>query len=66
MRHLCLGFKTQIIKEKNKHGQENVALLEMSLLKNYAKLQVCLPKIGRVYTKKVATEKHRFAANKEA
>ena len=27
---------------------------------------VCHPKIGRVYTKKLATEKHRFATNKEA
>ena len=27
---------------------------------------VCHPNIGRVYTKKVATENHRFAANKEA
>ena len=27
---------------------------------------VCHPKIGPVYTKKPLTEKHRFAANKEA
>ena len=27
---------------------------------------VCHPKIMPVYTKKVATEKHGFAANKEA
>ena len=27
---------------------------------------VCHPKIWEVYSKKVATEKHRFAASKEA
>ena len=46
--------------------KKNATLLETSLLKNYGKVLVCHPKIGRVYTKKVATEKHRFAANKEA
>ena len=43
--------------------KRNVTLLETSLLKNYG---VCHPKIWEVYSKKVATEKHRFVANKEA
>ena len=43
--------------------KRNVTLLETSLLKNHG---VCHPKIWEVYSKKVATEKHRFVANKEA
>ena len=45
--------------------KKNATLLETLLLKNYGKFLVCHPKIGWVYTKKVATEKHRFAANKK-
>lgn len=40
--------------------KKNGKLLEASLLKK------CEKNIGGVYTKQVATGKHRFAANKEA
>ena len=46
--------------------KKNATPLETSLLKNCGKFLVCHPKIGVIYTKKVATEKHRFAASKEA
>ena len=46
--------------------KKNATLLETLLLKNYGKCLVCHPEIEGVYTKKVANEKHRFAARKEA
>ena len=45
--------------------KKNATLLETLLLKNYGKCLVCHPEIEGVYTKKVANEKHRFAARKE-
>ena len=46
--------------------ERNGTLLETSLLKNYGKLYSLLPKNWGSLYKKVATEKHRFAASKEA
>ena len=52
--------------------KKNVTLLGISLLENLywrtimKNLLFCHPKIKGDCTKKVATEKHRFAANKEA
>ena len=45
--------------------KKNATLLETSLLKNYGKLSSLSPKNWASLYKKVATEKHRFAANKE-
>ena len=45
---------------------KNATLLETLLLKNCGKPSSLSPKIGRVYTKKVATEKQRSDASKEA
>ena len=46
--------------------KKNTTLIETLLLKNCGKLPNLSPKIGGVYTKKMAIEKHKFATNKEA
>ena len=45
---------------------KNVTLFATSLLKNCGKLSNFLPKNWGSLYQKVATEKHRFVANKEA
>ena len=69
------GKKSILFQNKRAHNLEtfggihkkNVTLLENSLLNNCGKLSSLSPKnCGSLYQKKVATEKHRFAASKEA
>ena len=72
--NLLEGQKNQYIFKTRTHNLETLASiykksatpLQTSLLRNCEKFLVCHPKIGAIYTKIVATEKHRFAASKEA
>ena len=65
--NLCEGQKYQyIFKTKGGIRKKNAKLLETSLLKNYGKLSSLPPRYFEVYSKKVVTEKHRFAASKKA
>ena len=68
------GKKSIHFQNKKAHNLENLGgihkkiapLLETSLLKNYGKISSLSPQNWASLYQKVATEKHRFAANKEA
>ena len=61
-KNLREGEKSIHFQNKKAHNLETPALEG----RNTENFLLCHPKLGRVYTKMVETEKHIFAANKEA
>ena len=70
---LCEEQKIIHFQRKMAHNLETLGsiykklgiLSETMVLETVENFLVCHPKIGGIYTKKVATEKQRFAAGKE-